>query len=130
MLMSVSDLCLNICVSIAIKSHTGIEIAIGKDPIFVRSSKQHCVSLSSTEAELSALTEAIYLEWIEKVFSELRLILTKAAHVFQDNQSAIQMVNNDFKFKNTKHMTYLALKLNLASLLKENLFVILLEGIF
>ena len=112
MVMNVSDLSLNIYADASFgihhdgKSHTGIEIAIGKDPIFVRSSKQHCVSLSSTEAELIALTEAItYLEWIEKIFSELRVILNKPAHVFQDNQSAIHMVNNDFKFKNTKHMT-------------------------
>ena len=73
MVMNVSDLSLNIYADTSFgihndgKSHTGIEMAIGKDPIFVRSSKQRCVSLSSTEAELIALTEAItYLEWIEK----------------------------------------------------------------
>ena len=40
-----------------------------------------------------------------EIFSELRIILIKPAHVFQDDQSAIHMDNNDFKFKNTKHMT-------------------------
>ena len=46
-----------------------------------------------------------YLEWIEKIFHELRVDLIKPARVYQDNQSAIHMVKNDFKFKNTKHMT-------------------------
>ena len=112
MVMNNSDLSLNIYADASYgihhdgKSHTGIKIAIGNDPIFVRSSKQHCVSLSSTEAELIALTDAItYLEWIEKIFAELRVNLLKPTRVFQDNQSAIHMVNNDFKFKNTKHMT-------------------------
>ena len=67
--MNNSDLSLNIYADASYgihhdgKSYTGIKIAIGNNPIFVRSSKQHCASLSSTEAELIALTDAItYLE--------------------------------------------------------------------
>ena len=45
------------------------------------------------------------MEWIEKIFTELCVDLIKPAHVFQDNQSVIHMVNNDFKFKYTKYMT-------------------------
>ena len=88
------------------RSHSGIVINIGKDPIFVRSVKQQCVSLSSTEAEIIALVDALsYLEWIERIFKELRIVHTGPVEVFQDNQSAIHMITKEFKFKKTKHMT-------------------------
>ena len=88
------------------RSHSGIVINIGTDPIFVRSVKQQCVSLSSTEAEIIALVDALsYLEWIERIFKELRIVHTGPVEVFQDNQSAIHMITKEFKFKRTKHMT-------------------------
>ena len=79
---------------------------MGKDPVFVRSANQNFVCLSSTEAEIIALVDALtYLEWIERLFTELHFQHKKPVPVFQDNQSAIHMVTNDFKFKKTKHMT-------------------------
>ena len=88
------------------RSHSGIVINIGADPIFVRSVKQQCVSLSSTEAEIIALVDALsYLEWIERIFKELRIVHAGPVEVFQDNQSAIHMITKEFKFKRTKHMT-------------------------
>jgi len=112
LLMSGSDLSLNIYADASYgihadgKSHSGVVIALGKDPIFNRSSKQTCVSLSSTEAEIITLVDAMtYIEWLERAFEELCMPVVRPVTVFQDNQSAIHMVTNELKFKRTKHMT-------------------------
>lgn len=59
------------------------------------SRKQPTVSLSSTEAEYIALTEAIYeLKWIRKILSELSIKYNEPVIIFEDNQSCIKIADD------------------------------------
>ena len=54
------------------KSHTGDVITLGRGPIFVKSFKQKCVTKSSCEAEIIALSDIIAtLAWINDLLVEL-----------------------------------------------------------
>jgi hypothetical protein len=69
--------------------HTGIYVAIGNGPIFVRSSKQKLVAKSSTEAELIALSDATsQVIWCRE-FLSAQGYPVGPAKVYQDNKSTI-----------------------------------------
>lgn len=67
--------------------------------------KQACVSLSSTEAEYVALTEATQeLLWLKDLCKEFSIKIQYPVQIKADNQSAIKIVSNQ-KFSNsTKHI--------------------------
>jgi len=88
------------------KGHSGLVIAMGLDPIFNQSSKQKCIALSSTEAEIVALVESVkHLHWLEGIFEDLELPIQAPITVYQDNKSAITMLEGSIGFKRNKHMT-------------------------
>lgn len=92
------------------RSHSGRVIGLGSvgGPALVKSTKQHLVSRSSTEAELISLAdgtgEVLYMQRL------LNFLLGKSSRrsavVFQDNKSTIQMAESGRggKTGNTKHI--------------------------
>ena len=76
------------------KSHTGMSIALGKGPIFAKSSKQRLVSKSSTEAELIGLSDSATQAIWTRNFLEQQGYNIGPATIYQDNQSAMQLAAN------------------------------------
>ena len=76
------------------KSHTGMSIALGKGPIFVKSSKQRLVSKSSTEAELIGLSDCATQAIWTRNFLEQQGYKVGPATIYQDNMSTMQLAEN------------------------------------
>ena len=76
------------------KSHTGCVITLGKGAIYSKSSTQKLNTLSSTEAELVAVTEASYQVLRTKNFLSEQGYVMQPATMFQDNQSTIHLLKN------------------------------------
>ena len=74
------------------KSHSGLYIALGFGPVFVRSAKQKIVSKSSTEAELISLSDGCSQVIWSRDFLIGQGYDLKEALVFQDNTSTIALV--------------------------------------
>jgi len=63
------------------------------------------VTLSSTESEIvAAVHAATYLRWILRLLQELMVPVTAPVTLFQDNQSAMHMIQNGCTWRKTKHM--------------------------
>lgn len=76
------------------KSHSGLCIALGQGPVFVRSAKQKIVSKSSTEAELISVSDGCsQIIWSRDFLIEQGYQMGPAK-VYQDNQSTIRLVKN------------------------------------
>jgi hypothetical protein len=76
------------------KSHTGCVITLGKGAIYSKSSTQKLNTMSSTEAELVAVTEASYqVLWTRNFLLEQGYQISPAT-MFQDNLSTIQLIKN------------------------------------
>jgi len=74
------------------KSHTGVMIALGDGPIYIKSTKQKIVSKSSTEAELIGLSDACsQIIWCREFLIEQGYDVS-AAKVYQDNKSTMALV--------------------------------------
>ena len=74
------------------KSHSGLCIALGNGPVFVKSSKQKIVSKSSTEAELISLSDGCSQIIWSRDFLIAQGYPMKEALVFQDNTSTMALV--------------------------------------
>ena len=85
------------------KSHTGVLATIGKGCIYAVSSKQACVSKSSTEAELIAYTDYIgeAME-LKNIVQDVTQRETKLI-IHQDNQSTMSIVENGKVSGKSKH---------------------------
>ena len=72
-----------------------------------KSSRQHTVALSSTEAEymgLSACTqEALYLKQLCKEIDP-KFVITEPIIIYEDNQGTIALVENPVHHQRTKHI--------------------------
>jgi hypothetical protein len=76
------------------KSHTGCVITLGKGAIYSKSSTQKLNTISSTEAELVAVTEgAFQVFWTRNFLIEQGYRMSPAT-MFQDNMSTIQLLKN------------------------------------
>ena len=86
------------------KSHSGMMITMGTGTVLAASTKQKCVSKSSTEAELIAVTDflgqAIDTKNVsqEIIREEVKLI------VYQDNESTINLMKNGIVGDRSKHI--------------------------
>ena len=86
------------------KSHSGMIVTMGKGTVLGISSKQKCVSKSSTEAELIAMTdyvtEAMHLRDVAEniIGKDIKLV------VHQDNVSTINMIRNGEPSGRSKHV--------------------------
>lgn len=74
------------------KSHSGLCIALGEGPIFVRSSKQKIVSKSSTEAELISLSDGCSQIIWSRDFLIGQGYELPSTIVYQDNKSTMSLV--------------------------------------
>jgi hypothetical protein len=88
------------------KGHGGIVITLGSAPILYKSYKLKHVTLSSTESEISALSEAItYIIWARMLLDEFGYTQEAPTVVNQDNMSAIMMNNQGGgSFRKSKHL--------------------------
>jgi hypothetical protein len=89
------------------KSHYGISIHYGASSgsIHTISKRTKVVALSSTEAEYIGLCEAAkVVAWARQFLAELGFEQNSPAVLFEDNQSAISMVNNGNDHGRTKHI--------------------------
>ena len=75
------------------KSHSGLCIALGDGPIFVRSSKQKIVSKSSTEAELISLSDGCSQIIWSRDFLIGQGYELPATVVYQDNKSTMSLID-------------------------------------
>jgi hypothetical protein len=87
-------------------SRTGIVITLAGGAICFKSSRQTIVTMSSTEAELVALTEGTnFVLWLRSLLEDLSLSQKKPTIVYQDNLSTIALVSNDkTKQQRTRHI--------------------------
>ncbi|XP_067949957.1 uncharacterized protein [Watersipora subatra] len=88
------------------KSITGYIFLYGNSPISWNSRKQQTVALSSTEAELMAITESTKKAfYLRKLFKSLDTDTNEQTNVFGDNLSAIAMTKPSSKqHQRSKHM--------------------------
>jgi len=88
------------------KSTTGMIIRIGENPIIWKSRKQKSVSLSTTEAEYMAASDATReIVWLRDLLAELnQLKLSEPTPLYQDNQGAIFLENNNCSNQRSKHI--------------------------
>lgn len=76
------------------KSTSGYLFKLFNNTIIWKSKKQHCVSLSTTEAEFVSLCEAVaMLCWVRKLLLDLDLNIG-CVTMYEDNQSTIKAVSN------------------------------------
>lgn len=86
------------------KSLTGFVFTAFGTAISWKASLQKVVSLSTTEAEYIALTEAIKeAVWLKGLVNELQMDQT-CVDIFCDNQGAVHLSKNSFYHERTKHV--------------------------
>jgi hypothetical protein len=87
------------------KSITGYAIFFQDAPIFWKSQSQQTVSLSSTEAEYYATSEAAKeIKFIVQVLESLQIKVKKPIIVYLDNVGAIFVAENPSATKHTRHI--------------------------
>ena len=88
------------------KGQGGMVITLGSAPILAKTWKFKHVTLSSTEAELSALAEAAtYVVWTREFLADLGFPQGEPTTIYEDNMSAIQMSKKGGgNFKRSKHL--------------------------
>jgi hypothetical protein len=87
------------------RSTSGVLFLYNGAAISWMSRKQSCVSLSSTEAEYIALSEALKeLSWLQSLFDDLRMPLKGPTVIFEDNQGCIKLARSERASRNTKHI--------------------------
>jgi len=87
------------------KSTTGYVSLLAGGPVVWSSCKQRCVSLSTTESEFIAASEASKdVVWLRKLLADIGCECKEATDLKVDNQSAIKLVKNPEFHKRTKHI--------------------------
>jgi hypothetical protein len=88
------------------KGQGTVIITLGGRVIAFRTFKLKHVTLSSTESEISAASEAAtYAVWLEQLAIDLGLVQSRPITLHQDNTSAIYMNNTQLSaFKRSKHI--------------------------
>ena len=88
------------------KSHTGILVYLDTSIISVKSKKQKLVTVSSTEAEMESMTEALKEKQpIHKLLEELNLLMKQPTIVYQDNKSTMRLAKRGEGFDGkSRHM--------------------------
>jgi hypothetical protein len=88
------------------RGHGGLVATLGSSPIMWKSWKLKHVTLSSTESELSSLSEsATWVVWLRGMMNALGVQQLLPTTVYQDNKSCIIMTIQGYgNFSKTKHM--------------------------
>lgn len=88
------------------KSISGFASFYGNCLVSWSSRKQNCVALSTTEAELIALTEAVKEgQWLSKLLTDLISTNMKPFKVYVDNQSTIMLSKMEGGHGKSKHIS-------------------------
>jgi hypothetical protein len=77
-----------------LKSHTGSVITLGRGPVYAKSGIQRLNTTSSAESELVALSDSAGQVLWTRQFLEHQGYTVGPATVYEDNQSAIKLVEN------------------------------------
>ena len=87
------------------KSTSGYLFILGGGPISWKSQRQRTVTLSTTEAEYAALTEAVReSNSIRQLLTELGVAVSQPIPILEDNISTISLANNHANHKRSKHI--------------------------
>lgn len=87
------------------RSYSGQLFKVYGNPVSWDSKKQRCVSLSSTEAEYVAVTEACKEAlFLRRIFTEVTGCNLQSVTLLNDNQSAIKLAYNPVFHNRTKHI--------------------------
>jgi hypothetical protein len=87
------------------RSVSGIVLRLAGGTIFYKTKYQETVSLSSTEAEFIAASEAgKYILYIRTILKEIGLPQHLATILYEDNQGALLMANAQQPTKRTRHV--------------------------
>ena len=87
------------------KSTSGYLFIFGGGPISWKSQRQRTVTLSTTEAEYAALTEAVReSNSIRQLLTELGIAVSQPIPILEDNLSTISLANNHANHKRSKHV--------------------------
>lgn len=87
------------------KSNTGFLFKLFGGTISWASRKQTCVTLSSTEAEYVALSEACQeLKWLKLLLLDFNEFVSDPTVIYEDNQSCLKIVDNEKIGARTKHI--------------------------
>lgn len=87
------------------KSNSGYVFQLNGGTISWACRKQTCVSLSSTEAEFVALSEACKeVIWLRRLLHDMRYSQTSPTVIFEDNQSCLRLIKEEKLSNRTKHI--------------------------
>ena len=88
------------------KSHTGINLTMGKGTIYGGSLKHKLNSKSSTKAKLISVSDEINQVLWTKYFLECRGYVVNSSTIYQDNEASILLERNSTRSskKGTQHM--------------------------
>lgn len=87
------------------KSNSGYIFKLNGGGISWSCRKQSCVSLSSTEAELIALSEACKEAiWLRKLLEDLQIKQINPTIIYEDNQSCLRIIKDEKLSNRTKHI--------------------------
>lgn len=88
-------------------SFTGTVVALGRNIVDWRASKQKCLAMSTMEAEYVALSNAVKdASWLKMFIKELELDqwISTPYKLFCDNRAAIDFAKNRMERSKTKHI--------------------------
>ncbi|KAK7605374.1 hypothetical protein V9T40_007232 [Parthenolecanium corni] len=88
------------------KSVSGYLIRFLGNPVVWATKKQHCISLSSTEAEYIALSTFVHhaLNWVVELVSEFKVTVDFPILIYEDNVAVINILDTSFSTKRSKHI--------------------------
>jgi hypothetical protein len=87
------------------KSISGYAVLYGHGAVIWSSKKQNCVSVSSTEAEYVAASEATMdLAWVRQLLADLQKPPGGPTKLYIDNESAVKLAVNPVFHSRTKHI--------------------------
>lgn len=88
------------------KSVTGYLIRFLGNPVVWATKKQHCVTLSSTEAEYVALSTFVHdiLNWAVELINDFNVNVSYPINIFEDNVAVIKILDSPFSTKRSKHI--------------------------
>ena len=77
------------------RSQTGIFISAGRGPIIWKANKQKCVTKSSCEAEIIALSDIVSQAiWARDLLRSMKMYEEKPVTIYEDNKAAINLVSD------------------------------------
>jgi hypothetical protein len=87
------------------KSVSGIILRIAGGTILYKTKFQDTIAMSSTEAEFTAAAEAgKYILYVRSILEQLGIPQQEATTLYEDNQGALLMANQQQPTKRTRHM--------------------------